>query len=318
MATPFRIVFMGTPEFAVPTLKSLTSNKDLVKLIAVYTQPDRPAGRGQKPTASPIKLIAQEFGLPLYQPERIKSPEEARKLADLMCDLVVVVAFSQIFNPGILNIPRLGFLNVHASLLPKYRGAAPIQYALLNGEKETGISIIKLIPKMDAGPLLHQKAIPIQDGTTSQMLYNELAILGSETIIETLKLIQEKKLIETVQNEHHASYAPKIKKEDGLIHWNKTGLEILRQIHAFSNWPGTFTNSTKGILKIHKAKGYSNLIGAPSHIKPGEIFISSGAFFVKCRDGWLELISIQMEGKKTVSSNEFLNGLQKDDELKFI
>ncbi|MEW6056441.1 MAG: methionyl-tRNA formyltransferase [Bdellovibrionota bacterium] len=310
MSVPFRVVFMGTPDFAVPSLSALAARPDLAKILGVYTQPDRPAGRGQKITAPPIKVLAEKLELPVFQPENINDPDEKRKLADMMSDVVVVVAYAQFLSRAILNIPRLGCINVHSSLLPKYRGAAPIQYAIWKGEKETGVTTMKLVPKMDAGPILLQRSIPIEDEMTGRELHDKLSVVGGELIVETLTLLQENKLPEKEQDESLVTYASLISKEHGLISWNKPGREILNQIRAFDPWPGTYAKSNRGIIKIHKAKLQSNVLGTPEGATPGEIFMSPSSIFVKCADGWLELIALQPEGKKTMTSQEFLNGIR--------
>lgn len=301
---------MGTPDFAVPSLRAIAARPDLAKILAVYTQPDRPAGRGQKVTMPPIKNVALELGLPVYQPENINDADEKRKLADHMADIVVVAAYAQFLSRAILNLPRLGCINVHSSLLPKYRGAAPIQYAIWKGEKESGVSIMRLVPKMDAGPVVIQKSTPITDDMTAAMLHDELSKIGGGLIVEALEQIRDGKHVEKEQDESLVTYAPLIKKEDGLISWEKPGHEILCQIRAFDPWPGTFGRSTRGTLKIHKAKFHQNGMGAPSEAKPGDIFTKAGGLWVRCADGWIELLVVQPEGRKVMQIQEFLNGVK--------
>ncbi|MBI3555932.1 MAG: methionyl-tRNA formyltransferase [Deltaproteobacteria bacterium] len=309
MAGPLRIVFMGTPDFAVPSLRALAARPDLVNILRVYTQPDRPAGRGQKVTEPPIKIVALELGLTVLQPENVNDADEKRKLADLMADVVIVVAYAQFLSRAILNTPRLGCINVHSSLLPKYRGAAPIQYAIWKGERESGVSTMKLVPKMDAGPVLLQKSTPITDEMTAAELHDALANMGGALIVETLEQLREGKQTEKEQDESLVTFAPLIKKEHGLIYWDKPGHEILAQIRAFDPWPGTFGRSTRGTLKILKARFHSNVEGAPAGGAAGDIFTLAGGLWVKCGDGWIELLRVQPEGRRAMEIQEFLNGL---------
>ena len=309
MPGPLRVVFMGTPDFALPSLRALAARPDLVNILAVYTQPDRPSGRGQKVTEPPVKIVGKELGLTILQPEDINDADEKRKLADYMADVVVVVAYAQFLSRAILNTPRLGCINVHSSLLPKYRGAAPIQYAIWKGEKESGVSTMKLVPKMDAGPVLLQKSIPITEEMTAAQLHDELAKLGGDLIVETLEQLRTGKQTEKEQDEALVTFAPLIKKEHGLIQWGRPGQEILAQIRAFDPWPGTFGRSTRGTLKILKARFHSNVSGAPTTTAVGDIFTLAGGLWVKCTDGWIELLRVQPEGRRPMEIQEFLNGL---------
>jgi len=310
MAAPLRVVFMGTPDFAVPSLRKIAAHPELATIIAVYTQPDRPAGRGMKMTAPPVKHLAQELGLTIFQPENINEPDEKRKLADQMADVVVVVAYAQFLSKAILNTPRLGCVNVHSSLLPKFRGAAPIQYAIWRGEKESGITTMRLVSKMDAGPILLQRSIPISEEMTTPELHDKLAEIGGDLILETLAGLQNGSVTETPQDESQVTYASLIKKEDGRIDWNKSGVEIKHQVRALNPWPGTFTHSTRGAIKIHKIKLHDKVLGAPNTAEPGETFIGAGGLWVRCSDAWIELLTVQPEGKKAMSVQEFLNGLR--------
>lgn len=319
MANPFRLAFMGTPEFAVPCLRALIERPDLANIIAVYTQPDRPAGRGHKLAAPPIKLVAQECGIPVYQPEKINDPLEKRRFADLMVDVAIVVAYAQFLSPGILNTPRLGCINVHASLLPKYRGASPIQASILNDDKEAGVTTIRLIPEMDAGPMLVQKAIPITGDMTTRVLQQKLSELGAEVLIETLTQLQARTLVEKEQDESQVSFARLIHKENGRIQWNQKGRQIVCQVRAFDPWPGTFSVTSKGTLKIHKVRFHpdAEAVGAPKNANSGELFNGAGGLWVRCQDGWIELITVQPEGKKPMDIHSYLNGIKNISELNF-
>jgi methionyl-tRNA formyltransferase len=307
---------MGTPDFAVPALKALAARPDVANLVMVYTQPDRPAGRGQKMSAPAVKIAAEELGLTVRQPENVNDPDEKRQLADLMADVVVVAAYAQFLSRAILNTPRLGCINIHSSLLPKYRGAAPIQYAIWKGDHESGVTTIRLVPQMDAGPILLQRSIPIGEKMTAAELHDKLADLGAELIVETLAGLRDGKINDRAQDESLVSFAPLIKKEDGLIDWERPGPEILRQIRAFDPWPGAFGRSTRGTLKVHEAKFHARAQGAPAGAAPGEVFTEAGGLWVRCADGWLELTKIQPEGKKVMDAQDFLRGL-KDVVLSF-
>ncbi|MGE4231992.1 MAG: methionyl-tRNA formyltransferase [Bacteriovoracia bacterium] len=316
--TPFRIVFMGTPEFAVPSLQALLDRPDLAIVVAVYTQPDRPAGRGQKMHEPPIKQLAKKHGIPVFQPENINEPDEKRKFADLMMDYAVVAAYAQFLSPGILNTPRICCLNVHASLLPKYRGASPIQQAILDGESKTGISIIRLVPKMDAGPIFHQEVLEIPKDATAEKLSKMLSTLGADALIRALELSQQRKLEEKDQDESQVSYAYKISKADGLISWDKPAEQILRMCRAYTPWPGCYTKTKEGTLKIHSARLADDSRGLPATAQPGSVNIGSGSFLVKCADRWIELLEVQPEGKKVLSISDYLNGIKDKAEVRFL
>ena len=301
---------MGTPEFAVPALEKLIQTPELANIVAIYTQPDRPAGRGHQLQASPIKTCALKNHLNVFQPENINEPDEKRKLADLMADVVVVVAYAQFLSKAILNTPRLGCINIHSSLLPKYRGASPIHYTVLNGDEKAGITTMRLVQKMDAGPMLLQKSMPLDDKMTTRELMPLLSQLGGELIIETLQGLRSGTLKEIDQDESQVSYAKILKKEDGLIQWASSGRQIINQIRAFDPWPGTFVHSNKGILKIIVADFLGEVIGTKKNQIPGTINTETGDLLVRCSDGWIKINKIQQEGKKAVSAHDFLNGLQ--------
>lgn len=314
---PLRVVFMGTPDFAVPSLQALIDHPEVANVVAVYTQPDRPAGRGQHLHKPPIKELAEKYSLPIHQPEKLNTQTVYRQLADCYADLFVVVAYSHFLSNAVLNIPRLGCVNVHSSLLPKFRGAAPIHWAILKGEHETGVTTMKLIEKMDAGPILLQRTIPIPEEMTTSELHNALAKVGANLLVDTLIQMQNRTLTEQKQDESQVSFAPKIKKEDGLIHWSEKGIDIIRKIRAFKPWPGTFVHSSEGLFKIHRAEFHKAVAGAPYNLIPGEYYAKSGSFLVRCKDGWIELLEVQPEGKKVMSASEFLNGLQNHQGFSF-
>ncbi len=318
MKAPLRVVFMGTPEFSVPCLRALHSSPDLANILAVYTQPDRPAGRGQKIHKPAVKIFAEENKIPVLQPENINTPEESRRLSSFMADVFVVVAYAQLLKPGVLNLPRIFCLNVHASLLPKYRGAAPIQYSILKGDLETGITTMKMVSKLDAGPMIHKKSIPLHSDLTTIELQNKLSLLGAETLIETMQMLQSGDFKEVPQNDQDATYAPSLKKTDGHILWNESAVEINRKIRALNPWPGTYTNSSKGLIKILKATPIETIAGTPPDAKCGDLFTRTGKLIVRCKNDWLEIQELQPENKPKMQANDFLNGIRNSPQFHFL
>ncbi len=297
-----RIVFMGTPDFAVPTLKALIEHYDVV---GVVTQPDRPVGRKRKIQPSPIKIVAQEAGIPILQPHSLRKEAEAvEQLAQWGADIFVVAAFGQILPQNVLDIPPHGSINVHASLLPRWRGAAPIQAAIRAGDKETGITIMLMDAGLDTGPMLSQRAIAIAPEETGQSLHDKLAQLGAELLIEALPQYLNGEIKPTPQPEEGVTYAPQIKKEDGLIDWGQSAEDIERQVRAFTPWPGTFTfwNSTQ--LKIHRGEVMKGNAPAGNVVAIGEqIAVGTG-------EGLFVLKQVQPAGKKIMDIDAFLRGHQ--------
>lgn len=309
MKAPLRVVFMGTPDFAVPCLKALLARPDVATVLAVYTQPDRPAGRGLGMKASAVKQAALEAGLPVFQPENVNAAGEPRRLADFMADVFVVVAYAQFLGKAVLNTPRLGCVNVHGSLLPRHRGAAPIQYSLLAGDPEAGITTMRLVMKMDAGPMLLRRAVPINDEMTAGDLHDGLSKVGATLLVETLEGLRDGALKEEEQNESLATYAPAIEKSQGRLDFAKPCRQLLNQWQAFTPWPGVFRETDRGILKVLKARLAPD--GAdPADAPPGTIQARDGRFLVKCGDGWLEFLVVQLEGKKPLPAGQFLHGIQ--------
>ncbi len=315
---PLRVVFMGTPDFAVPSLQTLIDHPEVATVVTVFTQPDRPAGRGQQLHKPPIKELAEKYGIPVHQPEKLNTQPINRQLADCFADIFVIVAYSHFLSNAVLNIPRLGCVNVHSSLLPKYRGAAPIHWAILKGDNETGVSTIKLVEKMDAGPVLMQRSVPIPEDMTLSDLHDSLSKVGANLLIDTLIQMQNRTVIEKDQDETQVSYAPKIRKSDGVLNWDEQGIDIIRKIRAFKPWPGTFVHSTEGIFKVHKAEFHKAFSGAPYNLVPGEYYSKTGSFLVRCKDGWIELLEVQPEGKKIMLVHEFMNGIQNHQNFSFL
>ncbi|MDD5341188.1 MAG: methionyl-tRNA formyltransferase [Patescibacteria group bacterium] len=301
-----KIIFMGTPDFGLPVLKYLIEQTNVV---AAVTQPDKKVGRSQTLTPSPIKRFAIEKNIPVFQPEQVKANSEfIKQIKDLNPDLIVVVAYGFILPKAILGIPKFGAINIHASLLPKYRGASPIQSAILNGDEETGVSLMLLDEAMDHGPILAQKKVKILPYDDFESLHDKLAGLGSELLMETLPDYLAGKIQGKKQKDAEATYCQLIKKEDGKIDWNKPAIEIERQVRAFNPWPGAFTNWEGKNLKILKSEVHE--LEQVSRVV-GEVYEVNNVLKVQCGRGQLELIELQLEGKNKMSAKEFLNGYAK-------
>lgn len=297
-----KIVFMGTAEFALPILEKLAEQYEIQ---GVVTQPDRPAGRGKTLTPPPVKLLALKLNLPIIQPTKLLEPAAYEQLIAWQPDLIIVAAFGQILKPTILQLPRYGCLNVHASLLPRWRGAAPVAAAILHGDQQTGVTIMLMDEGIDTGPILRQKSIPILDQDTTETLTRRLAVAGANLLLETLPdyLIGHCKPVP--QDGNQATYAPMIKKEDGFLDFNQTALELWRKIRAFTPWPGAYTLLNQQRLIILEACVHP---GKPEYCAPGKTFILDRKPMVATSDNALELISLQLAGRKPVSGKQFLNG----------
>ena len=292
---------MGTPDFAAGSLKSLIDAG--YEITAVVTQPDRPKGRSGQPVFSPVKEVAVAAGIPVLQPVRIKNPEETAKLLEYPADIYVIAAFGQILSKEILDQPRLGCINVHASLLPRYRGASPIQRVILNGEKETGITIMQMNEGLDTGDILYSKSLELAPDETFETLHDRLMNLGGETLLEALPLIEAGKISPAPQDDSLSNYAPLIKKEDGKIDWKKSSVQLYAQVRAFNPWPGAFTRLDGKVLKIWGAEP------AEDKGKPGEVIsVDKKSFTVACGEGALKIVSLQPEGKKKMDTASFLLG----------
>lgn len=293
------IVFMGTPDFAVPVLTALIANHHVV---GVVTQPDRPAGRSRQLQASPVKTLALEHGIPIMQPEKIRRAEAVEELKHWQADVYVVAAFGQILPQNVLDLPPHGSINVHASLLPRWRGAAPIQAAIRAGDTESGITIMKMDAGLDTGPILSQRAILIAADETGQSLHDKLAGLGAELLIETLPGYLEGRIIPQPQDETAVTYAPTIKKEEGLIDWMQDAAAIERLVRAFTPWPGTYTLWNGQPLKVLAAEA-----GAGS-AQPGLVTAQQGRIAIGTGAGLLYPKRLQLAGRNGVSVEEFVRG----------
>jgi len=271
--------------------------------VGVITQPGRPAGRGRTLTHPPVKQLAFELGLPLIQPERLRHPEAMQALRDWQPDLIVVAAFGQILRQDVLDLPRFGCVNVHGSLLPRWRGAAPIQAAILNGDNETGITIMRMDLGVDTGPMLSQRSILIRPDDTAGSLSQSLSELGARLLIETLPAYLDGSLQPQLQNEALATYAPMLKKEASLLDFNSPAVQLERKVRAYNPWPGTYTLYREKMLKIHRAH-----VVAGQGLTPGSHTIFQGAPAVSCAEGLLVLDEVQPAGKKSMPGKVFLQG----------
>lgn len=317
------IVFFGSGQFGLQSLKALGVCGHEVR--CVVTQPDTKKGRGLKLNKTPIKEFAQLFGLDIYQPEKINTSPSADFLKKLSPDLFIVIAYGQILSQDILNIPKIMAINVHSSLLPHYRGAAPINWAIINGERETGVTIIKMAEEMDAGDIILQKKININAEDNFLTLENKLELLSQELLLETLDLIGNNNYKLTPQDETKKTFAPKLKKEDGLIKWQNSAISIYNQIRGCLNWPSAFTYYKGKILKILKAKVFQmNVLSmgqldfTEERIIPGQITaISKHGIFVAAGRDILAIEELQIEGGRKMTTSEFIAGhkIQKGETL---
>ncbi len=290
-----RVIFMGTPEFAVPSLAALA---DKAEIICVVTQPDRPKGRGHKLLPPPVKIFAQENNLPIIQPAKVKNTEVVEQLAALKPDLIVVVAFGQILSQKILDIPRFGCINVHASLLPKYRGAAPIEWAIINGETVTGITTMQMNAGLDTGDILLKSEVQIGAEMILPELRERLMTVGADLLLKTLYKLQMSELEPIKQDDSQSCYAPLIKKETGLIDWGKSAQELNNLIR------GLYGGARAGKYKIWRSRVAEERI----FLGIGEIKVNGGRFYVGTGEGVLEILEIQAPNAKKMTASEFLRG----------
>ena len=300
-----RVVFMGTPQFAVPCLKSVLTHPK-AEIVGVYTQPDRVNRRGKKMSFSPVKECALAHDLPLYQPATLRDAAAQKELQELAPELLIVVAYGQILPAKVLEIPRLGAINVHASLLPKYRGAAPIQYSLLNGDETTGVTIMHLDEGMDTGDIILQRSIDIPIDWEFNQLSAHLSTLGAEALQEVLADAATAIGNTTQQAHDRATYTGKIAKEWGRIHWSKNAHTIHNLVRALHTNPGTYTFFREKRLKIHQTV----LTKAHATLLPGELLVDGTDIFVGTGEGSLQHLQVQPESKRNMQTAEFINGYQ--------
>jgi methionyl-tRNA formyltransferase len=303
MAAEWPIIFMGTPVTAAATLEELLKGPDPV--VGIVTQPARPAGRGQKPMASPVQRIAESRRIPLAAPEKIRDPNFLATLRTWNPRIVVVVAFGRILPAAILDLAPYGCVNVHYSLLPKYRGAAPAAWAIINGEAKSGVTTMRLVEKMDAGPIYLQEEIPIAPDETTASLQAKLTPIGAALLLETMRRLKEGSVAPYPQNEAEATLAPMIKKDDGLIDWRRPALEIEHRVRGFTPWPSAYTHLHGKLMKVHRAR----VIATPEHGNPGEIMrADSNGFWVATGSDILSLEEVQLENKRQLPGVEFVKG----------
>lgn len=300
-----KIVFMGTPDFARSALEKIIEAGH--EVVLVVTQPDKPKGRSGELQVSDVKACALEHGLPVFQPVRIKLPENVAELKKYDADIYVVAAFGQILSQEILDIPRFGCVNIHASLLPKYRGAAPIQQSIIDGEKETGVTIMQMAAGMDTGDILLQRAVPIDENETGGGLFDKLSNLGAELIVEALPMIERGELTPVPQDEEKATKCGKLSKDMGLIDFEKDAVSIRNLVRGLNPWPSAYTFLDGKMLKIWDVKVVTDF--EESEAENGTIVaVSKDSFTVKTKDGYLEVLELQLEGKKRMKAKDFLLG----------
>lgn len=301
-----RVVFMGTPDFSVPTLQKLLDEKH--EVVAVVTQPDKPKGRGKAVQLTPVKELAVQYHIPVLQPTRIKQNEEFyAQMKELNPDVMVVIAFGQILPKEILDLPKYGCVNVHASLLPSYRGSAPIQWVILDGEKETGITTMMMDIGIDTGDMLLKKVVPLEEKETGGSLHDKLAAAGGDLLIETLKQIESGSIQRIPQGDTETRYAKMLTKDMGKIDFNRPAVQLERLIRGLNPWPSAYTSMHGKTLKIWDA----NVVEGNKDAQPGEIIeVSKTSFTIMTGENALRIMEMQLEGKKRMTTEAFLRGYQ--------
>ena len=312
-----RIIYMGTPHFAVPALEALIAKAapgvllpEGYELVTVITRPDKPAGRGKEIVYSPVKQTALAHNIPVWQPGSLKRPENIEGLAAYKADLYIVAAFGQILPQAVLDQPRYGTLNIHASLLPKYRGVSPISEAILQGDSETGVTIMLLDAGVDTGPILLSRAIPIAEDETTGSLTDKLAALGAEALVETIPLWVQGKITPQPQDEQKASHTHMLHKEDGEISWNRPAAVLAREVRAYNPWPSAYTYWHGRLLKLLSA--HAETLEPGAEVAPGTVTLHKEAghqvLAIVTGSGLLDVDTLQLEGKKAMSAEEFVRG----------
>ena len=304
---PLRIVFMGTPAFAVPALRALVERGHVV--VGVYTQPNRRAGRGRKLRASPIKIFSEECGLPVFQPRSLRQDSESARsdLAELAADAVIVAAYGLFLPEKVLQLPRLGCLNIHPSLLPRHRGPSPVATAILNGDEATGVTIMLLDEGIDTGPILAQQETRIAADETAEGLTNRLFELGSNLLIDSLDRWEQGQIVPKPQSDDDASFTRRLEREDGRIDWNQSADSLARRVRAFTPWPGAFTTWRGRTLKVLRARPADGALdGSPGSV----VRLDDSTIAVLTGNGALEVHSLQMEGRRAMSATDFVRGYE--------
>ena len=302
-----KVIFMGTPDFSVGTLEALIGAGH--EVVLVVTQPDKPKGRGGKMQYTPVKEAAVAHGIPVFQPVKIREPEAVEELRKYNADIMVVIAFGQILPKEILDMTPYGCINVHASLLPSYRGAAPIQWAVIDGEKESGVTTMMMDVGLDTGDMLEQKAIPLDEKETGGSLFDKLSALGGSMILSTLKGLENGTITRTPQGESGTSYAKMLTKEMGHIDWTKDAVSIERLVRGLNPWPSAYTSYAGKTMKIWSAE----VTDLPGERAPGKIHVTKDRLFLETGEGVLDVKELQLEGKKRMDTASFLRGFQMED-----
>jgi len=306
-----RIVFMGTPDFAVPTLESLIKGGH--EVIAAVTQPDKPKGRGKAVLMTPVKEKALEYNIPVYQPVKARDPEFIALLQEMNPDVIVVVAFGQILPKAILDIPKYGCVNVHASLLPKYRGAAPIQWAVIDGEEVSGVTTMQMDEGLDTGDMLEKVEYVLDPKETGGSLFDKLSTMGGELILSTLEKLENGTITRTPQGDAVTSYAKMLQKSMGKIDWSMEAAKIERLIRGLNPWPSAYTSLKGKTVKIWAAEVEE---GQPTG-NPGRVTVTKDQLLVECGEGFLSITELQLEGKKRMDTAAFLRGFTVEDQSVF-
>lgn len=306
-----KVIFMGTPDFAVGTLKSLIASEH--EVTAVVTQPDKPKGRGKAMQFPPVKEVAVEAGIPVLQPRRVREPETVEAIRNIEADVIVVVAFGQIIPKEILTMKKYGCINVHASLLPKYRGAAPIQWAVIDGEKESGVTTMQMDEGLDTGDMLLKAVVPLEKEETGGSLFDKLSSTGAGLLLETLAGLEKGTILPEKQEESPTAYAKMLKKEMGLIDWTKSAEELERLVRGLNPWPSAYSHLNGKTLKIWQAEVEER----DSENEPGTVVcVSKDGFGVQTGKGILKIRELQLEGKKRMDAGAFLRGYQMEEGMK--
>ena len=299
-----KIIFAGTPDFAVPALQMLLDSEH--EVLAVYTQPDRPAGRGRKLQAGPVKSLALSAGIPVFQPVNLKDEADIAQLKALNADLMVVVAYGLILSQAVLDIPNLGCINIHGSLLPRWRGAAPINRAIMAGDKETGVTIMQVVQQLDAGDMLHKTVCAIGEQETATELHDRMMVMGAEGLSKTLELMQANQLNPEKQDEAIVTYAHKLDKSESELDWTQSASDLARQVRGLNAWPVAQTKLENKVMRVWQAE----VVAGDSSAIPGMILDDNKHIDVATGEGVLRLLEIQMPGKKRMQVTDFLNAHQ--------
>lgn len=299
----FRVAFFGTPDFAVPVLEALMDIPEIT-MVTVVTQPDKPIGRKQVVTSTPVKKVAEKYQVPVCQPDRIKSVKFEKCARDVDLDIAIVVAYGKIIPQKLLDIPKQGWINIHGSLLPKYRGASPIQAAILSGEKETGVTLMKIDEGLDTGDIISQKKIPIDSTDNFESLHDKLSHLGADLMKESLLDYLNGKIKSKPQDNSIATKTAIIKKDDGKIDWTKNAEDIEHHVRAYNPWPGSFCKFNSKTFKILSVE----LATEDIQLNPGKVVYKDNSLIIGCGKGLLKLTKVQLEGKKPQTAVEFVNG----------